>query len=187
MADFSDQKIENTSINGLFVIKRPVFSDKRGFFREVVRIENLEHKLGIIFSPKQWNHSMSKPGTLRGLHAENWNKIIYPITGKVFIAVADLRPDSDTFAKVETFVSDENERFALFISKGLANSFCNFGEDCMNYLYLVDAYYDGSDMKSVAWNDPDLNIDWPVKDPILSEKDRSSPTLRDLFPGKFNK
>jgi dTDP-4-dehydrorhamnose 3,5-epimerase len=185
MLDFSEQKIKNTSIDGLFIIERPLFGDERGFFREVVRIDALNKELNLNFSSKQWNHSMSKKGVIRGIHAEGWNKIIYPLTGKVFMALADIRPESKTFSKVETFVSDENNRFALFVTNGIANSFCNFGEDDANYLYLVDNYYDGFDKKAVAWDDPDLNIKWPVENPILSERDKNNPKLRDLFPDKL--
>ena len=86
---------------------------------------------------------------------------------------------------MKLFVSDKNNRFALFISKGLANSFCNFGVIDSDYLYLVDSYYDGSDKKAIAWDDPDLNIKWPVKNPILSDRDKNNKTLREMFPQKF--
>lgn len=185
MADFSEQIIKKTSIDGLYVIERPLFSDERGFFREVVRIDSLNKDLNLNFSPKQWNHSMSKKGVIRGIHAEGWNKIIYPLNGNVFMALVDIRPDSKTFSKVETFVSDENNRFAIFVTNGIANSFCNFGEEDVNYLYLVDSYYDGSDKKAITWDDPDLNIKWPVNNPILSERDKNNPKLRDLFPDKL--
>lgn len=185
MADFSEQKIEKTSIEGLFIIKRPQFDDERGFFKEVVRIDLLNNELGLNFSGKQWNHSMSKPNVLRGIHAEGWNKIVYPVSGKVFMAVVDIRPESKTFKKVETFISDENNRFGLFLTKGIANSFCNIGNTSSDYLYLVDAYYDGTDKKAVAWNDPDLNIKWPIENPILSKRDQDNPTLKKLFPDKF--
>lgn len=177
MTDFSEQKIKKTSIEGLYVIERPVFTDERGFFKEVVRIDQLNKDLNINFTGKQWNHSMNKPNVIRGMHAENINKIVYPLTSKVFLAIADIRSDSKTFKKVETFISDESNRFALFITKGLANSFCNFGDTDAHYLYLVDDYYDGTDKKAVAWNDPSLNIKWPVKVPILSDRDRNNPNL----------
>ncbi|MCX6705317.1 MAG: dTDP-4-dehydrorhamnose 3,5-epimerase family protein, partial [Candidatus Woesebacteria bacterium] len=71
------------------------------------------------------------------------------------------------------------------ITSGIANSFCNFGKENAHYLYLVDNYYDGSDKKAVAWDDPDLNIKWPIKAPILSDRDKNNPRLRDVFPDKF--
>lgn len=166
------------------VIERPTFADDRGFFREVFRSSDLED-LGIDFRPVQWNHSFSKPHVIRALHAENWNKLVYPITGKMFAAIVDIRPESESFSKVQTFEFGPKDHRALFIPRGLANSICVVGNKPVHYMYLVDAYWDGTDVTAVSWNDPDLNIDWPVKNPILSERDRNNPTLRKLFPKKF--
>jgi len=177
--------IKETSIKGLFVLERQTFLDNRGFFREVFHLDELEKTVGHEFRSVQWNHSKSLPGVIRALHAESWNKLVYPVTGQMFAAIVDIRPDSPTFAKVETFNFDDDHRYAIFISKGLANSICAPGTDPVNYLYLVDAYYSGSDTRAVAYNDPDLAITWPVKDPIVSDRDKSNPRLRDLFPEKF--
>lgn len=176
--------IKTTSIPGLLSLERPVVSDERGFFKEIFHLDELEKALGYEFKPVQANHSQSLTGVLRGLHAENWNKLVYPLSGKVFVAIADIRPDSKTFAKVETFTIDDSNRFALFIPRGLANSFCVI-EGTVNYLYLVDSYYDGSDTRAIAFDDPDLNIDWPIKNPIISDRDKNNPRLRELFPEKF--
>lgn len=178
--------IKTTSIPGLLVIERPTHADKRGFFREIFRSNELQTAIGEEFKPVQWNHSKSEPGVIRALHAEGWNKLVYPATGRMFAAIADIRPDSLTFGKVETFMFDtEKERSALFISKGLSNSICVIGNKPVHYFYLVDAYYDGKDTRAVAWDDPDLAIEWPIKDPLLSERDKNNPTLRELFPEKF--
>ncbi len=178
--------VKESKIKGLFVVGGGIFADERGFFREVFHLNELVKKTGVDFEPVQWNHSMSKKGVIRALHAENWNKLIYPVTGKMFVAIADIRPESPTFAKVETFVFDtKKERKALFITKGLANSICVVGDEDVHYIYLVDAYYDGKDIRAVAWDDVDLGIKWPVENPILSERDKNNPKLRDLFPKKF--
>lgn len=177
--------IETTSIPGLLILKRPIFSDERGFFRELFHQDELEEVSGMKFEGIQMNHSRSKPGVIRGVHAEKWNKIVYPVSGEAFIAIADLRPDSSTFGKVEAFnVNDEN-RIGFFIPIGLANSICVTGDKPVDYIYLVDAYWDGSDTRAIAWDDPDLNIDWPIKNPIISERDKNNPKLRDLFQEKF--
>lgn len=180
-----DQYIKTTSLEGLLILERPTNLDERGFFREVFHLDELEKVLGWEFKPVQWNHSNSKPKVLRGQHGENWNKLIYPITGKAFASVLDIRETSETFGKFETFNFDQNNRFALFIPKGFANSFCVIGDEEVNYLYLVDSYYDGTDTTAIAWDDPDVGINWPIKDPILSERDKNNPRLRDLFPDKF--
>ena len=179
------QNIKTTSIPGLLILERPIFSDERGFFRELFHKDELEEAAGIKFDGVQMNHSHSLPKVIRGIHAENWNKIIYPICGAVFIAIVDIRPDSPTFGKVETLTVDDSHRVGLFIPQGLANSFCVISEVPVDYIYLVDAYYDGSDTRAIALDDPDLNINWPVKDPIISERDKNNPRLRDLFPEKF--
>ena len=180
-----DNSIKETNIKGLFVIDRPIFADDRGFFREVFRLKDLEEVLGFKFNIIQSNHAYSKPNVIRALHAENWNKLVYPISGKMFAAVVDTRPESETFGKVETFNFDSNFRKALFIPKRIANSICVNGEETVDYIYYVDSYYDGKDTRAFAWNDADLNISWPVKNPIISERDRNNPTLREAFPEKF--
>lgn len=179
------QYIKTTKIAGLLILERPIIKDERGFFKEIFHLDELEETLGYEFRPVQANHSRSLPKVLRGLHAENWNKLIYPLTGKVFVAIVDIRPEADTFAKVETFTIDDGTRHALFIPKGLANSFCVIGDEAVNYLYLVDAYYDGSDTRAIKFDDPDLKINWPISDPIISDRDRNNLSLRDLFPEKF--
>lgn len=181
-----DQKfIKTTSISGLLILQRPVFADERGFFRELFHQDELKKVSGIKFEGIQMNHSRSIPKVIRGIHGEQWNKIVYPVSGQAFIAVADIKPDSSTFGQVETFnVNDEN-RIGFFIANGLANSLCVIGDEPVDYVYLVDAYWNGSDTRAIAWNDPDLNIDWPIKNPIISDRDKNNPTLRDLFPEKF--
>lgn len=182
---FAEHKIKKTSIPGLLIVERPMFTDERGYFKEVFRLDALEKETGERFVFKQWNHSYSLPGVIRALHAENWNKVVYPLTGKMFAAIVDIRPRSDTFAKVETFSFDEKKPRALFIPRGLANSVCVVGNIPVHYLYLVDAYYTGADTRAVAWDDPDLKIAWPVKNPIISDRDKNNPKLRELFPKKF--
>lgn len=181
----SDQFVVKTSIEGLLVLKRPIHSDDRGFFREIFHIDEIEKTLGIEFKGVQMNHARSKPKVLRGVHGENWNKIIYPVNGEVFVAIVDIRVESPTFGKVEIFTINDDNRIALFVSKGLANSYCVLGVSAIDYIYLVDAYYDGTDQRAIAFDDPDLNINWPVKDPVVSERDKNNLNLRDLFPEKF--
>lgn len=180
-----DEYIKKTSIPGLLKIERVTHSDDRGFFREVFHMDELQQALGFEFKPVQMNHSFSKPKVIRALHAENWNKLVYPVTGTCFAAIVDIRPDSETFGKMETFTFSDSDRFALFIPKGLANSICVAGEESVNYMYLVDSYYDGSDTRAIAWDDPDLGIQWPVESPVISERDKHNPKLKDLFPEKY--
>lgn len=177
--------VKTTSIPGLLILDRPINKDERGFFREIFRMDELEKLGGVKFEGVQMNHSHSKTGVLRGIHAERWNKIVYPLNGEVFVAIVDIREDLPTFAKVETFVINDKTRFGLFIPTGLANSLCVTSQSAVDYIYLVDSYYDGSDTRAIVWNDPDLNINWPIKDPIISQRDKNNPTIRQLFPNKF--
>lgn len=177
-----EEFVQKTSIAGLLILKGPIHKDDRGFFREIFHLDEIEKTLGIEFKGLQMNHAFSQPKVLRGIHAENWNKIIYPVNGEVFVAIVDIRVDSPTFKSVEIFTINDENRVALFVSKGLANSYCIVGEKAVDYIYLVDAYYDGTDTRAIAWDDPDLAIDWPVKNPIISDRDKNNPKLRELFP-----
>jgi dTDP-4-dehydrorhamnose 3,5-epimerase len=179
--------ITKTSLPGLLVLNRPTFNDERGFFREVFHDDELKEAIGKEFKPLQMNHSMSRPKVIRALHAENWSKLIYPVSGTMFAVIVDIRPESKTFGKFETFIFHPYERKSLFIPGGFANSICVLGDEPVHYVYFVDAYYTGADTTAIAWDDPDLQIDWPIKKPIISERDKNNPYLRDLFPDKFKK
>ena len=177
--------IERTAIEGLLVVRWDTHGDERGFFRQTYQVRELTDALGREPVLRQGNHSRSQPGVLRGFHAEPWDKLVYVARGRAMAAIADIRPDSDTFGAALTFhLGDEpNERIRLFISEGLANSFCTYGDQPVDYLYDVSDYWrDGIDKPSVAWDDPDLAVDWPVDDPFLSDADSANPTLRDMFP-----
>ncbi|MFZ5933150.1 MAG: dTDP-4-dehydrorhamnose 3,5-epimerase family protein [Patescibacteria group bacterium] len=181
--------IKKTSIPGVVLIESPVYRDFRGFFHEVFRSNELEEASGVKFKPIQWSHSLSVPGVIRAIHTENWNKLIYPVTGILFAPLVDARPDSPTFGKVETFVIDntrqDSKHTAIFLPKGVGNSICAAGKEILHYLYLVDEYWDDAKARGIAWDDPDLNIKWPVKNPLISKRDKNNPRLRDLYPEKF--
>lgn len=176
-------------IKGLYKIERPTFADERGFFHEVFRLNELKEVTGIDFKPVQWGHSLSKPGVIRAIHSEDWNKLVYPVTGKMLAVIVDVRKESETFGQYEKIVIDNTDpnhtHFALFLSKGLGNSIAVLGDEPVNYLYLVDEYWDNSKAQGIAWNDPDLAIDWQIKNPIISDRDKKNPFLRDLYPEKF--
>jgi dTDP-4-dehydrorhamnose 3,5-epimerase len=183
-----DKFIKETQIPGLLLIEKPAFPDERGFFREVVRLADLEDK-GKNFKPVQMNHSFSLPGVIRAIHTESVNKLVYPITGKMFAAFVDIRPDSETFKKVFTYNFDNSANpcgVAFFIPSGVGNSICAYSSETVHYIYLVDGYWSPQGAQGIAWDDPDLAINWPTKNPIISERDKNNPRLRDIFPEKFN-
>ena len=186
--------IKPTAIDGLLVIERSTRADERGFFREPFRLDELEAAVGGAVRFVQQNHARSRRGVLRGLHAENWEKLVYVPQGRVFVAVADVRPESPTFGKVATFELGDGEdegdpdgggaRLSLFLPRGVGHGYCVLS-DTADYVYLVTEYYDGSDTHAVRWDDPDLAVPWPAIDPILSERDKRNPSLRDVVPGAF--
>jgi dTDP-4-dehydrorhamnose 3,5-epimerase len=175
--------VHSTAVAGLLVVRSDTHGDDRGFFRQTYRVDELAEALGREPVLRQGNHSRSAAGTLRGFHAEPWDKLIYVVRGTAFCAIADTRPESPTFGVVETFtLGDEpGDRIRLFISEGLSNSFCSLTET--DYVYDVTGYYTPRvDRRAVAWDDPDLAVDWPITDPLLSDADRCNPTLRERYP-----
>ena len=184
--------IYKTSIDGLFFIKNDVLADERGFFRTTSIVPDLNEVLGKEFVVKQLNQSRSVQNVVRGLHAEGWNKLITVTSGKCFCALADIRPDSPTFKKVECFMlgtSSDCLVGSLYVEKGIANSYAVV-EGPVDYFYCFDALYrdrDPAGDKAISIFDPDLNIVWPIeKDKIvISARDKDFITLRELYPDKF--
>jgi dTDP-4-dehydrorhamnose 3,5-epimerase len=178
--------IEKTDIDGLLVVRWDTFGDDRGFFRQTYQVRELTDALGREPVLRQGNHSRSAPGVLRGFHAEPWDKLVYVVRGLAMAAIADIRPESPTFGVARTFLLGDppkGERLRLFIAQGLANSFCTLGEGDVDYLYDVSDYWRPDiDKPSLAWDDPDLAVAWPLADPVLSDADAKNPTLRELFP-----
>lgn len=178
--------VETTAIEGLLVVRWETHGDDRGFFRQTYQRRELEDALGREVILVQGNHSRSAPGVLRGFHAEPWDKLVYAASGTTLAVIADIRPNSPTFAQTLSFHLGDppGERIRLFISEGLANSFMATGEGVADYIYDVGDYWRPDVPKrSVAWDDPDLAVDWPVAQPTLSAADQANPALRELFPG----
>jgi dTDP-4-dehydrorhamnose 3,5-epimerase len=177
--------VEPTAIAGLSVVRFDAHADDRGFFRQTYQAGALEAALGRPLRLRQGNHARSVPGVLRGFHAEPWDKLVYVARGTAFAAVADIREDSPTFGEVATFWLGDppGQRRRLFVSAGLANAYAAVGMDEVDYLYDVSEEWTAqADKRSIAWDDPDLGVDWPLTDPLLSAADRANPLLRDRFP-----
>jgi dTDP-4-dehydrorhamnose 3,5-epimerase len=176
--------IEKTRIEGLLVVRWDTHEDERGFFRQTYQTAELSEVLGREIVWRQGNHARSRPGVLRGFHAEPWDKLVYVVRGSAMAAIADLRPHSPTFGEVATFhLGDRGERLRLFVTEGLGNAYCTYGDTDVDYLYDVTVpWYPDAEKRAVAFDDPDLAVDWPVANPLLSEADRANPTLRSCFP-----
>lgn len=169
----SDNYITPTSISGLVVIERPTFPDDRGFFRESIRIPDLEQVTQIPFHVAQANHARSPKDILRGIHIAPWNKLIYVVSGKVQSVIVDLRKDSPTFGKYETLVIGDENRKSVFIPKGCGNSYLVLSDEA-DYTYLTDELWSSGKEIGIAWNDQTLNITWESTAPVLSEKDKQN-------------
>ena len=174
--------IKTTSLDGVLIIEPDIFRDNRGFFLETFN-QNRYAEYGIARTFVQDNLSFSVKGTLRGLHFQNQHpqaKLVQAITGEVFDVAVDIRPGSDTFGRWEGIhLSDQNKR-QLFIPEGFAHGFCVLS-DTAHFLYKCTDFYTPEDEGGIIWSDPDIAIDWPIKKPIVSDKDNQFPRLSELF------
>jgi dTDP-4-dehydrorhamnose 3,5-epimerase len=170
-----------TDLPGVLLIEPDVFRDPRGFFLETFH-ERKYREGGIPYSFVQDNQSRSARGTLRGLHAQlrrPQGKLIRAFGGEIFDVAVDIRPRSPTFGRwTGATLSADNFR-QMFIPPGFAHGFCVLSE-LADVFYKCTDFYDRSDEIGFRWNDPAVGIVWPIKDPLLSDKDAALPTLSEL-------
>jgi len=175
--------VKQTGLTGLLLIEPRAFRDDRGFFLESFQAERYRDN-GIVDVFVQDNHSRSRQGVLRGLHFQVRRpqaQIVTVIRGRIFDAAVDLRAGSATFGRwygIE--LSDEGPR-QLYMAPGFAHGFCVLSEFA-DLHYKVTRRYDHADEGGLVWDDRDVGIRWPISDPIVSDRDRSYPTLRQLAP-----
>ncbi|WP_289037835.1 dTDP-4-dehydrorhamnose 3,5-epimerase [uncultured Zobellia sp.] len=179
-------KITETSLKGCFVIQPRLFEDERGFFFESYQQKKFEEILGEQINFVQDNISVSKKGVLRGLHLQTGvyaqAKLVQVVHGEVMDVVVDLRKGSPTFGQHFKLKLSSKNRTAIFIPKGMAHGFITLSEEA-TFMYKCDAFYNSASERGVIYNDRDLKIDWqfPVEPPIISEKDKLLPTLKEFF------
>jgi len=173
--------VEKTEIPGILLIKPKVFGDSRGFFMETWHASRYA-EYGIPSEFVQDNVSLSRNGVLRGLHFQNPNgqgKLVSVLAGEVFDVGVDIRRGSPTFGKwVGAYLSAENKH-QFFIPAGFAHGFCVLSDEAL-FCYKCTAVFDGKAEHSILWNDPDLDIKWPLTDPTLSDRDKTARRLKDL-------
>src|SRR5437879_4805155 len=128
--------VRTSSIDGVFVADRQTFEDERGFFREWWRLDELSEAVGRPLTFVQANHSRSQKGVLRGLHAHPFETLIYAPAGNVFTVLADIRPESTTFAHVEVYYLGNHNRACVFVPGGIAHGYCALTAES-DYVYLV--------------------------------------------------
>ena len=167
-------KATPTKIPDVFVIEPRVFGDERGFFFESFNEKAFGEATGTNVTFVQDNHSKSVKGVLRGLHYQlppkAQGKLVRVVQGEVFDVAVDIRKDSPTYGQwvAETLTADNKKQ--LWIPPGFAHGFITLSETA-EVLYKTTDYWDVSSEKCIVWNDPTLNIKWPLNAPILAEKD----------------
>lgn len=173
-------------LDGVYIIEPAVFGDNRGFVMESWSKREFE-RAGLYYDFVQDNHSLSTAkGTLRGIHFQCGDKaqakLVRCVSGAVMDVAVDLRPESATYKKwLAVELSAENKR-QLLIPRGFGHAFLTL-TDYVDFLYKVDNFYAPEAEGGIRWNDPELNISWGVDAPILSEKDKLRPWLKDAYTG----
>jgi len=175
-------EFERLEIPDVILIKPKVFEDERGFFLETYKKTDFE-AFGIKTEFIQDNHSKSVYGVLRGLHFQRspyeQAKLVRCIKGKIFDVAVDIRKNSPTFGKYVSVILSEENKYELFIPRGFAHGFEVLSKEA-EVIYKVDNVYMPEYEAGIVWNDPDLAINWPIKNPILSEKDKKWPRLKEV-------
>lgn len=173
----------DTPLSGVKIIEPRVFGDHRGFFKETFSEQRYAQLVGIQLPFVQDNHSRSRKGVLRGLHFQKTKpqgKLVSVSRGAVYDVVADINPDSPTFGQYVGVELNEGNHRQLWVPPGYAHGFVVLSDE-VDFLYKCTDYYDPSDEGGIAWNCPMLDIQWPLHDVQLSEKDTHYPSLKDLY------
>jgi dTDP-4-dehydrorhamnose 3,5-epimerase len=171
---------ETTPLAGVLLLKPRIFRDERGYFVETWQRDRYE-AAGISGVFVQDNHSQSRRGVLRGIHFQNTRpqgKLISVSFGRVFDVAVDLRRDSPTFGQWHGVELSAENQHQLWLAPGLGHAFCALS-DTVHLHYKCTDYYVPGDEGTIAWNDPDLAIAWPLSRPVVSGKDAAAPGLRE--------
>jgi dTDP-4-dehydrorhamnose 3,5-epimerase len=166
---------------GVVLVKPRAFPDPRGYFTETYHLTKYA-EAGIAKPFVQDNYSFSKKHVLRGLHSQvkqPQGKLVYVLQGEIFDVAVDIRRGSPTFGQWEGHLLSSENFHQLFIPEGFAHGFVVLSDTALVSYKCTDLYAPG-DEQGIAWNDPDIGIAWPVSDPLLGEKDKALPHLKDL-------
>ena len=176
-------KTINTKLNDCVIIEPTVHGDDRGFFLESFHLSRYAELAGIKLPFVQDNLSRSTKGVLRGLHFQKTKpqgKLVRVVKGEVFDVAVDLRKESSTFGEYESVILTEENKKQFWVPPGFAHGFIVLS-DYADFEYKCTDYYDPSDEGSILWCDQELGIDWPLVNPILSEKDANADKFIDLY------
>jgi dTDP-4-dehydrorhamnose 3,5-epimerase len=170
-----------TKLDGLVLIEPAVHGDERGFMVETYRRDEWA-ALGIEVEFVQHNHSRSAQGTLRGLHFQTepgQAKLVRCSRGEIFDVAVDLRRGSPTYGRWEGHLLDDQAHRQLFLPVGFGHGFAVLSETA-DVTYLCSSVYDPVTESGIAWDDPDVAVEWPVERPLLSERDQQAPKLAEV-------
>ena len=170
-------QLKERKLKGVFEIQLEPHEDDRGFFMRVYDDEIFK-KHGIHRNWVQENHSLSvDKGIIRGMHFQfppySETKLVRAVVGEIYDVFIDLRKDSPTFGQWDGIILSADNKKMIYIPRGFAHGFCTLSKDC-EIMYKVDNYYTPDSEGTIRWDDPSLKIDWPVNNPILSDKDSKS-------------
>ena len=175
-------KVTKLEIEGLLLVELPVYRDSRGFFLERFQEDRFKAN-GLPISFAQDNQSRSAPGVLRGLHYQNeppQGKLVGVTRGRIWDVAVDIRRNSPTFGRYCGMELSEDNACLLWIPHGFAHGFCVLGDTPADVLYKCTGTYNPSSEGGILWNDPDINIQWPIANPILSQRDEKLQTLKNF-------
>tara|TARA_B100001750_G_C15393295_1_gene538615 strand:- start:90 stop:632 length:543 start_codon:yes stop_codon:yes gene_type:complete len=175
-------EVKETPLEGIKIIKPSIFKDQRGFFFESYNKINYEKILGKNIFFVQDNHSKSKKNVLRGLHFQikkPQGKLIRVLKGKIFDVAVDLRKDSKSFSNFYSIFLSEESKEQLWVPPGFAHGFLVMSEYAEVSYKTTDYWYPEYE-KTLVWNDPNVSVDWPFNNPLLSEKDSNGLSLSEL-------
>ena len=169
-------------IKGLFEITPRIFKDERGYFFESYSKKVFEEN-GIAVDFVQDNQSLSAKNVLRGLHLQKepyaQGKLVRVITGSVLDVAVDLRVNSPTFGRYDSVILDSEKGNMFYVPPGFAHGFLTLAENTI-FVYKCTDFYNKSSESGILWNDPDLNINWGINNPIVSEKDMQLPSFKEI-------
>ena len=179
-------KVSETKLPGVLVIEPDVYGDERGFFLETWSAKRYA-EAGLPQTYVQDNMSFSTKGILRGLHLQHpkgQGKLVHVIAGEVFDVAVDVRVGSPTFGKWDGVLLSSDNRKQIYIPPGFAHGFCVTGESALFAYKCTELYHRETEL-GVIWNDPEIGIDWPIDDPVLSGKDAAFPKLSEIDPSRL--
>ena len=170
-----------TKLDGVVLVEPEVHGDDRGFLLESFNDERWR-ELGVDTDFVQDNHSRSRRGTLRGIHFQlrpGQAKLVRCVRGRIWDVAVDLRRDSPSYGEWEGHELDDQRHLQLFVPAGFGHGFCVLSDEA-DVSYKLSSHFDPDTEAGIAWDDPEVGIEWPLADPITSERDRTAPRLAEI-------